>query len=197
MKNQFNKLTKIQLIIFLATFIGSVQNANCQTFSEKNAVINLGVGLLPTWYSGNSWFKTTVPQTVLIFDYGIKEAGRGVIGVGAYLGYAAKKGSLGPFEFKGSFVSFGVRGSYHYEFVDKLDTYVGLMLGFRIATITALDPISGVKASRSDFGSNDFNSKLAYSFFVGARYYFSNNFAAFGELGYGVNVLTVGLSYKL
>jgi len=48
-------------------------------------------------------------------------------------------------------------------------------------------------------GSSSFSadgSGIAYSLYGGARYYFSENLAVFGELGYGISYLTVGLALR-
>ncbi|MFH1319811.1 MAG: hypothetical protein ABII90_04050 [Bacteroidota bacterium] len=72
----------------------------------------------------------------------------------------------------------GVRGNFHYPLVEKLDTYTGLLLGYNIVTSKWIGT-----------GAEDFNassSHVAWSWFVGARYYFSETFAAMAELGYGI-----------
>ena len=77
------------------------------------------------------------------------------------------------------------------EFLDKLDTYGGLLLGFRIVS----DKYFGDPGY--DYGGSFTGSGLAYSFFVGGRYYLTDNIAVFGELGYGIAYLTIGATFKL
>jgi hypothetical protein len=51
-----------------------------------------------------------------------------------------------------------------------------------------------VSYSHSD---NDISgSGTASSFFAGARYHFLDNFAVFGEVGYGIAPLEVGVAFK-
>jgi hypothetical protein len=73
--------------------------------------------------------------------------------------------------------------------VDKLDTYTGLMIGYRIL-------------SHSYFGAYDDNdysgltSGLQWSLFIGGRYYFKENIAVMLELGYGVAFINLGVALK-
>ena len=81
---------------------------------------------------------------------------------------------------------FGARGSYHFNRLfdlnsDKLDLYAGAGLGYR-----------GY--------SNDYRDSylpILPSGFVGGRFYFSDSFGGFVELGYtGLSYSKIGLSFK-
>ena len=61
------------------------------------------------------------------------------------------------------------------------------MLGYNIASYS----VSGGYT-----GTNNHGSGLGYSFLLGARWFFTNNLAAFAELGYGVSVINAGISFK-
>jgi hypothetical protein len=41
------------------------------------------------------------------------------------------------------------------------------------------------------------NIGFAPGFFVGARYFFSPNWAAYAELGYTISFFNIGMSYKI
>ena len=87
------------------------------------------------------------------------------------------------------------RGAYHWDVLNKknAEIYAGGIIGIRIHSYT--------------FSSNDpdpdYNYRLsqgsaytAYSLFAGARWYFADHVALFGEVGYGISYLTGGLSFK-
>lgn len=78
---------------------------------------------------------------------------------------------------------FGAIGNYHYTGFNNFDLYAGLCLGLDVATSSA----HGVSASSAGFMSG---------INVGARYYFTDSFAANLEVGYGISLICVGLSYK-
>ena len=161
-------VVKIFVVFLFCAFSMSVNAQN--TFSKGDKVVNLGIGL------GNTYSGSAALPISGSFEYGIKDNlfdDKSSIGVGAYFGAAFSKGY--------TFLYPGVRGALHYQFVDKLDTYAGLMLGARIWTW------SGYNGTYTDF---------IVPFYIGGRYYFTENIAAFAELGYGIAVLQLGVSFK-
>ena len=164
-KNLFVKV--FMVFLFCAVFSIGVNAQN--TFSKGDKVVNLGVGL------GNTFtgYTSAIPISGS-FEYGIKDNlfdDKSSLGVGAYVGFAVTNGW--------TFLYPGVRGALHYQFVDKLDTYAGLMLAMRI--------YSGHGFSYSNF---------ILPFFIGGRYYFTDKIGAFAELGYGIAYLQLGVSLK-
>ncbi|MDR1644769.1 MAG: hypothetical protein LBS05_02935 [Tannerellaceae bacterium] len=145
-------------------------------------MLNLGIGL-------GSYIPIEASFEHSIVD-GLIDGQNGAIGLGGYLGYYSYSdsyGALGKWSY--SDIVVGARGAFHYQFVDKLDTYAGLMLGYDIVSAKWKgDGVFDGTASASAFTS---------SFFAGARYYFSPTIAAYGELGYGIAYLSVGVSLKL
>jgi hypothetical protein len=180
------------LLFFVLTIAAtlSFSNANAQNanFGGKGQIdVNAGVGLLRTIYGTHT---TTVPPISLSAEYGISDK----ISVGGYLAYTATKDYLwlddNDFA-RYSFTIIGARGSYHFNITDKLDTYGGLMLGYAVAS----SKIESDNIYLDDFAVAA--SGLALSAHVGARYNFTENMGAFAELGYGVSVLNVGVTFKL
>ncbi|TNE78581.1 MAG: hypothetical protein EP332_13950 [Bacteroidetes bacterium] len=143
---------------------------------------NLGIGLVPTFGAGNGGLPISISG-----DYGIKEN----IGIGGYLGYARSSETL-PFFGKTTYSYFilGLRGTYHYPILDGLDTYGGALLGYNVASVSIENTFPGWPEPKAASG-------LSYSFFLGARYHFNDQFGAFGELGYGISILNLGLTLKL
>jgi len=156
------------------------------TFAEGDKVINLGIGL--GTYSGKG-YVTTVPPLSGSFEYGVKDHlfdDKSSLGVGGYLGYMADKITFAPYEWKFNHLTIGARGALHYQLIDKLDTYAGLMLGYEtISSTKYADQISPI------------SSGFSWALFVGGRYYFSDKIGAFAELGYGIADLQLGIAIKL
>lgn len=164
-----------------------------QIFEVGDKDLNVGIGFGATWYSGVG-FKTTLPPVSLSFDYGFKDdIGPGVLGIGGYLGFSSYKWEYSyiyTYGEKYTTIIIGARGTYHMEFVDKLDTYGGLLLGYRIVSSKYYGDLG--YAIGSTVGSG-----VAYAFFVGGRYYLTDNIAGFLELGYGIAYFTLGATFKL
>ncbi len=195
-------MKKALLIFVIAVCFGSLtaQAGSFKTMASGNdvepafragdKVINLGLGLGNVLYIGR-YYKTRIPPVSMSVEYGfiddflIEDL---TLGLGAYLGASANR-----YEFLGSGWNYfnvivGARGAAHYTVIDKLDTYAGLMFGIRMNF-------------SNSFGYSNTETKispgLAYAAFVGGRYYFSNNLALFGELGYGISFINAGLAFRL
>lgn len=164
-------------IIFAVALLLGIGTASAQTFAEGTSVIQCGVGL-------GSDFGLPIG---LSYEYGISEK----LGVGAYAGYASKTETLAFFgDLKYTYTLFGARGNYHFFQSDKMDAYAGILLGYNAASISVSNSPAGAVAPAAA-------SAMIYGGHVGGRYYFSDNLAAFGEVGYGLGYLNLGLAYKL
>jgi len=174
------------LPVLFALFLTASLSAQ-NTFNEGDNVLNLGLGIGNTLYTG-SYYSSSVPPLSASYEVGVKDElfdENSSLGVGGYLGYSSSK-----YRFSGSGSSFsnfilGARGSLHYQFIDQLDTYAGLMLGYRI--------VSWNNDGFSSAASSGFTS----AFYVGGRYYFNETFAGMMELGYGIAYLNIGVAIKL
>jgi len=184
---------KFKNLLLATVFAMGFSFANAQVVQQGDKVLNLGIGLGTALYSG-SGYTGSVPPVSASVEVVIKDDlfdGNGAIGVGGYLGYAAYKWKYSSFDYgwKYSNIIIGPRGYLHYNFLEELDTYAGLMLGYNIV-------------SSSQFGSYSYGgysataSGVIFSGFVGARYYFSDNLAAMVELGSGIAYLNLGIALK-
>ena len=176
-------MKKFFLLIGVLAF--SMLSMNAQSiFSKGDKVVNVGVGLFS--YLGESGYSTTIPPISASFETCIKDNlfnEKSSLGIGGYVAYAGQKYEYMEYDWKYSYVILGARGALHYQFVNKLDTYGGLMLGYNIASV------SGDGAASA--------GGFSYSLFVGGRYSFSQKFAAFAEIGYGIAAIELGISFKL
>jgi hypothetical protein len=167
-------------IILLSVFIVAFFAAKAQNpiFVKGDKVINLGIGI-------DSYATISASG-----EYGIIDgvADKGTIGVGAFVGYGFKV--LGSKYYNYSHALAGVRGTFHYPFIDKLDTYGGLGIGLQYTHWSWDSSYWGYEASDNSVGLNA-------GFFLGARYYLTEKLAAFAEAGYGLGYLTVGVAFKL
>lgn len=180
-----------KLIAVVAFCCLAAASAQAQGVFKKNDVLlNVGIGLGTAVDIG----RTVVPPISFSGEYCILDNmfdANSSLGVGAFVGFAAGRvdyfnsGSVN-FTQKINSVIIGARGAFHYQFVDKLDTYAGVMLGGNIANVRTIG--YGVPRNYGGFLGD---------FFVGARYYFEPKIAVFGELGFGVSYFTIGASFKL
>lgn len=201
-------------LFLVAALVLSFFIVNAQNTEQGDKILNLGVGLGNNYYSGIA-FSNTFPAVATSFEVIVKDGifndGKGALGVGGQLGYVGYKyhyeglsyggGVTEVFnvlksamagtsynEWKYSQFIVGPRGYLHYSFLDKLDTYTGLMLGLEFLSS---------KGGWSDKPTSTSSSTgFVWAWFVGGRYYFNDQFAAMLELGYGVTYANIGIAYK-
>jgi hypothetical protein len=187
-------MKKIVLVLMVALFSLSQLVAQESTFKKGDNVFNLGVGLGSTLYSGIG-YTSAIPPLSLSFETCVadKIIDKGSIGVGGYLGYQSYKWQYTYFGSKESWkysdFIIAARGTFHYPFVKKLDTYTGVMVGFDVASVKWIG--TGVAGNRAAA------SRLVGEFLIGARYYFTDNFGVMCELGYGITYINFGINFKL
>jgi hypothetical protein len=189
-------MKRISILLSSLLFVLSIR-AQDSTFTPDDAVINLGIGIGSTYYSG-SGYSGLIPPLSISYEKGIKNVfDKGTIGVGAYAGYTSSEwkysDSYGSYKWKYSNILIGARGALHYPLIDELDTYAGLMLGYDIASSS----YSSTGMYEDQTVAGDSYGGLIWSFYLGGRYWFSDKMAGMLELGYGISYLNIGIAFKL
>lgn len=191
-----SKLTKslVGMIVALLLVATATTEVKSQLFSVGDKDLNFGIGFGRHWGYG----KTVIPPISISLDYGFKDdIGPGVLSLGGYFGFASSKYNYtyywasSDYGWKYTDVMVGARGTYHMEFIDKLDTYAGLILGIRYSSAKLYGDWGTYRADANDGIHPD------YGFFVGGKYYLQDKLAIFGEIGYTIAYLTVGVTFKL
>jgi hypothetical protein len=171
-------MKKLLTFSFLLALIATTSfKGFSQAFKQGDKLLNGTIGL-------NSYYSTGLPLGAS-FEVGITEA----ISVGGQADYASGNYGTGL-----GFTAFyvGGRGAYHLGEVlkinnDKLDVYAGLGLGYR--SFSWKDGYNG-------FGYS-YGNGLDFNYFIGGRYFFSDNIGAVLELGYsGVSNARAGITFK-
>lgn len=190
---------KKTFIAVIALTIMGIISAQAQepTFNKGDKVINASIGLGSVLYSGIG-YSTQIPPISASMEIGVKDdflTKNLNVGLGGYLGFSKYKWDYSSYYYGYNWgytysnLIIGGRATAHYPFLDKLDTYGGIMIGFDIVTDKEYGTSTGVTVDSHGSG-------LVWSSFLGARYYFKDNFAVMGEIGYGIAWLNLGLSYK-
>ncbi|WP_257657821.1 hypothetical protein [Parapedobacter lycopersici] len=177
-------MKKAILILMAVTM---VTLANAQPFQKGTTMVNAGVGL-GTALGGLGKAR---PAISVSLDHGFWEiGGPGVISLGGYIGNTGYKYTDPGYTAKWNYIIVGARGAYHYNGFElpELDVYGGAMLGYNIVSYSADG--GGTELS------NSYGSGLGFSGFLGGRWLFNSNLGAYAELGYGVSVLSAGLTFK-
>jgi hypothetical protein len=159
-------------------------------------ILNIGIGLGGKIPYGSS-NKITVPPFPISFEYLVNDnlfEGKGAFGCGIFIGYSASKQPEHWTYSKviDSRLIIGARGYMHYTLMDKLDTYSGILLGYKS------DKTKYKESNNPEYSpdSKAADGGATANIFVGGRYFFNSKIAGMAELGWGVSILTLGIAAK-
>lgn len=166
-------------------------NAQPPAFTREYKVINTGAGLGSNVFR-EAYYSTLIPPVSVSFEVAVKDhvLEKGVIGTGVFFSAGRYKYEFSRKGWKTISYIIGARGNLHYPLLRYLDTYSGFMLGYEILDITYF----------GGYDETDYTGKsngITWAWYIGGRYYFSENMAVLLELGYGAAYLTVGIAFKL
>jgi hypothetical protein len=183
--------------IFLLAFIF---NSDAQHFNNGDNVLSPGVGFGSSL--GNYTYSTQTPAISLQYEHGNWDVGGpGVISLGGYLGYKSYSNNYADVFYgytqKWTWLIIGLRSAYHFNMINakNVDLYGGLMLSYNILTYKYSSAYTNSYYENLYHGS--YGSGFSLSLYIGGRYYFTDNVAAFLELGYGISNATIGASFRL
>ncbi|MDR2468518.1 MAG: porin family protein [Spirochaetaceae bacterium] len=166
------------LVLVMMTTAGAfAQQKWYNTYSPciqgSKALVNVGIG-----YGSVTWGSMGIPPITASIDFKLKN---NPITIGAFGAFSTFGGGIFA---NYTNIGFGGRAAYHFNFAKKLDTYVGLSLGYVLQS-TDVEWAEGV-------------SFFLWGFNLGARYFFTKRLGAYLELGYsGLQVASVGLTFKI
>ncbi|MEX2230554.1 MAG: hypothetical protein WD824_00225 [Cyclobacteriaceae bacterium] len=171
MKNILKFLCVIAMV-FSATFASGQARYN-----KGDMLLNVGFGL--GYYYGNGGIPL-----IASFEFAPSD----VITVGPYISYTSR----GYTGFRYTFLDFGVRGSYHFSELfeirnEKVDVYGGANLGYAVSSFSY---------DNAFYDDNIYPSRVQFGLHAGARYFFSEKVAGYGELGFGLAPLALGITFK-
>jgi hypothetical protein len=183
-------LTGLFVSVLAVAIIASQPAVNAQAFKNGDMVGNLGAGI--GWYS-YGYGVTSLPAFTFSAEKGVTEIKNvGPLTIGGIVGFKHASYNGGTaYPWKWNDYILAVRGAIHYDLFknDKVDTYGGIALGVRDQSEVSYTPILHIK-------ENTKSRNALIALYIGGRYYISDKLAVFGELGYGLGYLTLGLSYK-
>lgn len=172
-------------MLFIVGCLLPLAMLTAQEFNSGTNVINVGLGLGGNF--GDFQTSSVSPGLSISYERGIWDVGGpGVISLGGYIGTKSYRYRVTGIDSKWSYTVIGVRGAYHFNGleVENLDIYGGAMLSYNIANFSG------------DSVGFRVRSAVAPTVFVGGRWYFTDTFAGFAELGYGAAYLTIGGSLR-
>jgi len=178
------KLVLVLLMAALLTggaFAQEWYNSYAPGIDGSSILANVGIG-----FGVLSGYKMNIPPLSASVEY----AGLPIpLSVGGYFGFVRYK-----WDFLGltsdwtlTKLTFGARAAWHFNFLQDLDAYTGLALGYQVYSYGGDWGILKPPAT----GAFD------WGFFVGGRYFFTDFLGAYLELGYSpISFVSAGISLK-
>ena len=153
---------------------------------EGESIINLGVGLSPTFYSEDG-FEAGLPPIEASYEYMLKEK----ISIGGFAGFSTAEFRVNGFDFgfDYTYILAGVLGNYHFVNSEKFNAYGGIKLGYNNVSVKE------VGTAGNGFVAD--GSGILYGAQLGARYWASGSIGINAEVGYGISLLRAGITFKL
>jgi len=154
-----------------------------QEFQKGDVIISPGLGL-GYYYGGGFAVGLTANAEFSITDD---------IAIGPYFAFTRWDYNYGQgYDYAYTFIDFGARGSYHFGKLlkvntDQFDPYAGAFLGF----------VSSSYSTDYAGGNDPYDGGIRGGIYAGARWFFSEKFGAFGEVGVGLYPVTLGVTFKL
>ena len=186
------KLTLLSLIIFAITLQTSfAQNAKIKyPYFE----VSTRIGLLPTFVKDVA--KAEIPAIGIDVDYRINQK----FSVGLFGGYTkvmSHPNLLGdgkPMTFVNEFSLTGARFAVHSTNLKKWDFYGGMTLAYAHSKINVME--GDIEKLKKYKNFKESSGKMVFSAFLGAKFLINKDISIFGEVGYGISLLSVGISKK-
>lgn len=183
-----------EFLVGVVIFASTITMADAQTVKKGDVVFQTGVGLLPTYFMDKG--KMLVPPVSASVDYRMGS----ILSVGAFGAYSSTETNTikledgSAFKWQNDSWMAGVKVAAHSANFDRVDVYGGFTLGYQIPDIKANVEIPGEQ--RLPEPTNVKNHWI-YAGFVGVAGYLTPHLGVYGELGYGISLLNVGVSIKI
>jgi hypothetical protein len=181
-------MKKVFTIFCFSLMLLTAREVSAQAEIDKgNVLLNAGFG---AGYYGAGGLPVSISA-----EWAINDA----MSVGPYFGITSWSDRVnygfGSYKWSYTFIDFGGRFSYHFNkhmnlSTDKLDLYAAALLGYTVVS-SKYDGPGG-----QDFEATE-SSNGTFGVVAGARWYFTDNFAANAEVGYGLSPLYLGITFKL
>jgi hypothetical protein len=187
-EESMKKILAIALVVaVLVPALAFSQNA----YTTKDMNVSAGIGIGTFGYFGSS----TLPPIFVGFDMAVPSI-HPKVSLGGVVAYSGSSEDLYWAKYSYKYIVIAARGSYHFlENNKNIDAYAGAGLGFNIVSSSA-EAKAGYK-DLTGFAYSVGSSWLFFDAHAGARYYFSPKFGVEAELGYGISILHLGITYKL
>ncbi|MCP3932848.1 MAG: hypothetical protein GY705_27570 [Bacteroidetes bacterium] len=182
------------VLFFFEVLTLSLQ-AQSRVFKKGQLDANFGIGLLPTFTVDNG--KTILLPLSISADYRLA----GKFSMGLYAGKSITETKRTDIQdcpnahWKNNFTTIGWRCSVHFTKREKLDIYGGFLLIYNHSKVEIKD--GKMEALSKHLGIKPSSGTVTYSGFIDTRLALGKSLSTFGEIGYGISLISLGVSCRI
>lgn len=187
---KFNLLSLITVFAFLL----SSQDVLSQKYQVPHYEFRASVGLLPVFLKDSP--ETEVQPYSLEFRYRIdKKFSVGILG-GHSISQSVITHMGNQHRARNNYKWYALRGAVHTDPFEKWEIYGGIMLGYADSNVE-LFPIPDNQVSATSAAPKiPVRDGIMFSGFVGTNYNLTQRINLFGEIGYGLSLVSAGIAVR-
>ncbi len=187
--------TQLSVFFVVALSLLSSPNAQAQRNALPNWEVRAGVGLLPTFLKDH--VQSDLPPLSLELRYKVSRRYSLGLLAGQSVSQASFQHHTGAEQFyKNRFSMVAIRSAVHSSPWEKWELYGGMLLGYAHSDITYMEDNEIKQTEGSTLPGPRARNGLFFSAFIGTSCQVHDELRVFGELGYGLSLLTTGVSYR-
>ncbi len=194
-------MTKFTLLSLLTILSFTALTAQKTELAAGDWQFSTGVGLVPTYVADGG--HTIVPPFTARLDYHLTDK----ITVGAFASYSKSQSNRierlnGTTNiYTSTYRMAGLRVAANTNRLKNWNIYGGLSLGYSMPQVATETFFTDPDNDRDDMPTAIFGTpatnQVVYSAYLGATRYLNDKIGIYGEIGYGVSLLNVGITFRL
>ena len=180
----------------------SVLFAQSSKTTPSRITLSAGIGLFPTYYKAGE--SSGLPPFTFKAGYDVSKH----FSLGGFFGYSSTTAEPKIFE-EGSnshitnkTMVVGIRAEVRRDFSDRVQGYGGSMLGYHHADVIEISNITSQPVVRANdeptpINPNARKGKMTYAAFMGANVMLTKRASVYAELGYGISIANMGVTFRI
>ncbi|MCB0588426.1 MAG: hypothetical protein KDD06_24245 [Phaeodactylibacter sp.] len=188
-------MKNLLLLSLIFLFLSQLSYAQHRRVQKNYIDINAGIGLLPTFVKDAGKVKT--PPLSLSADFKLARN----FSLGAFAGHSVTETDLrvlrggGAAKWRNSFSLVGLRMAARSRQMGPWNIYGGMSMAYAYSHIDMME--GQIEKVKEEKGIKESSGRLAFSGFIGGRHSFTPHLGMFGELGFGISLVSFGLSLRI
>jgi len=191
---------KQSTFFFFAIIFGFSLNAQKLAIKPGQIQLNAGIGLLST-YTADETTTITPPLSVSAEVFVSPNIALGIYGAYTHvLGESVFQNADIVEEYDNTTSQAALKATYYSNDMNGWRMYGGILTGVNMTNVEKTSsPIKGdvLDDDAPSFTRPESPNTFLFSGFVGAQRKVNHNLSVYGELGFGISLASVGISYKL